>query len=407
MPWLVGTALIHSLAVTEKRGVFKSWTVLLAIAAFSLSLLGTFLVRSGVLTSVHAFASDPARGVFILIFLLLIVGVSLTLFALRAPVVKSRIAFGLWSPETLLLGNNLLLVVAASMILLGTLYPLALDALSGAKMSVGPPYFNALFVPLMGLLMALMAVGVLVRWKDTPVKWLLSMLAPVLVSSAVLAIIAGFAMTDFHWAVLATFLLAAWVMLAGMRDLLDKTRHQGVFKGMRALTRSYWGMQLAHMGIVVLALGVMLSSQNSVERDLRLAPGDSVELGGYMFVFDGVTHVQGPNFTSDVGTIRVLEDGKEVSILHPEKRLYTVQRSTMTEAAIDAGFTRDLYVALGEQLDNGAWAVRVHVKPFVRWIWFGSLITAMGGLLATLDKRYRVKVRSKVSDALGLSEAPV
>ncbi len=222
-----------------------------------------------------------------------------------------------------------------------------------------------------------------------------------------LAIIAGFAMTDFHWAVLATFLLAAWVMLAGMRDLLDKTRHQGVFKGMRALTRSYWGMQLAHMGIVVLALGVMLSSQNSVERDLRLAPGDSVELGGYMFVFDGVTHVQGPNFTSDVGTIRVLEDGKEVSILHPEKRLYTVQRSTMTEAAIDAGFTRDLYVALGEPLDNGAWAVRVHVKPFVRWIWFGGLITAMGGLLATLDKRYRVKVRSKVSDALGLSEAPV
>ena len=407
MPWLVGTALIHSLAVTEKRGVFKSWTVLLAIAAFSLSLLGTFLVRSGVLTSVHAFASDPARGVFILIFLLLIVGVSLTLFAFRAPVVKSRIAFGLWSRETLLLGNNLLLVVAASMILLGTLYPLALDALSGAKMSVGPPYFNALFVPLMGLLMALMAVGVLVRWKDTPVKWLLSMLAPVLISSAVLAIIAGFAMTDFHWAVLATFLLAAWVMLAGMRDLLDKTRHQGVFKGMRALTRSYWGMQLAHMGIVVLALGVMLSSQNSVERDLRLAPGDSVELGGYMFVFDGVTHVQGPNFTSDVGTIRVLEDGKEVSILHPEKRLYTVQRSTMTEAAIDAGFTRDLYVALGEPLDNGAWAVRVHVKPFVRWIWFGGLITAMGGLLATLDKRYRVKVRSKVSDALGLSEAPV
>lgn len=407
MPWLVGTALIHSLAVTEKRGVFKSWTVLLAIAAFSLSLLGTFLVRSGVLTSVHAFASDPARGVFILIFLLLIVGVSLTLFAFRAPVAKSRVAFGLWSRETLLLGNNLLLIVAASMILLGTLYPLALDAVSGAKMSVGPPYFNALFVPLMGLLMALMAVGVLVRWKDTPVKWLLSMLAPVLVSSAALAIIAGFAMTDFHWAVLATILLAAWVLLAGMRDLLDKTRHQGVFKGMRALTRSYWGMQLAHMGIVVVALGVMLSSQNSVERDLRLAPGDSVELGGYMFVFDGATHVQGPNFTSDVGTIRVLEDGKEVSILHPEKRLYTVQRSTMTEAGIDAGFTRDLYVALGEPLDNGAWAVRVHVKPFVRWIWFGGLITAVGGLLATLDKRYRVKVRSKVSEALGLSEAPV
>jgi cytochrome c-type biogenesis protein CcmF len=407
MPWLVGTALIHSLAVTEKRGVFKSWTVLLAIAAFSLSLLGTFLVRSGVLTSVHAFASDPARGVFILIFLLMVVGGSLTLFAVRAPVVKSHVGFGLWSRETLLLGNNLVLVVAASMILLGTLYPLVLDALSGAKMSVGPPYFNALFVPLMGLLMAVMAVGVLVRWKDTPVKWLLSMLAPVLIGSAVLAVIAGFVMADFHWAVLATCLLAAWVLLAGVRDLLDKTRHKGLLKGMRSLTRSYWGMQIAHIGIAVVALGVVLSSQNSAERDLRLAPGDSVELGGYMFVFDGARHVQGPNFTSDRGTIRVLENGKEVTVLHPEKRLYTVQRSMMTEAGIDAGFTRDLYVALGEPLDNGAWAVRVHVKPFVRWIWFGGLITALGGVLAALDKRYRVKVRAKVRDALGLSGAAV
>ncbi|NBB12809.1 heme lyase CcmF/NrfE family subunit [Pseudomonas sp. SLFW] len=407
MPWLVGTALIHSLAVTEKRGVFKSWTVLLAIAAFSLSLLGTFLVRSGVLTSVHAFASDPARGVFILIFLLLVVGGSLTLFAIRAPVVKSHVGFGLWSRETLLLGNNLVLVVAASMILLGTLYPLVLDAMSGAKMSVGPPYFNALFVPLMGLLMVVMAVGVLVRWKDTPVKWLMSMLAPVLVGSAVLAVIAGFAMTDFHWAVLATVMLAAWVLLAGVRDLLDKTRHKGLIKGAGSLTRSYWGMQLAHIGIAVVALGVVLSSQNSAERDLRMAPGDSVELGGYTFVFEGARHVQGPNFTSDEGTIRVLQDGKEVTALYPEKRLYTVQRSMMTEAGIDGGFSRDLYVALGEPLDNGARAVRVHVKPFVRWIWFGGLITALGGLLAALDKRYRVKVRAKVRDALGLSGAAV
>jgi cytochrome c-type biogenesis protein CcmF len=407
MPWLVGTALIHSLAVTEKRGVFKSWTVLLAIAAFSLSLLGTFLVRSGVLTSVHAFASDPARGVFILIFLLIVVGGSLTLFAFRAPVVKSHVGFGLWSRETLLLGNNLVLVVAASTILLGTLYPLVLDAMTGAKMSVGPPYFNALFVPLMGLLMAVMAVGVLVRWKDTPVKWLLSMLAPVLVGSAVLAVIAGFVMTDFHWAVLATCLLAAWVVLAGARDVLDKTRHKGLIKGVGSLTRSYWGMQVAHIGIAVVALGVVLSSQNSAERDLRMAPGESVELGGYQFVFDGATHVQGPNYTSDRGTIRVLEDGKAVTVLHPEKRLYSVQRSMMTEAGIDGGFTRDLYVALGEPLENGAWAVRVHVKPFVRWIWFGGLITALGGLLAALDKRYRVKVRARVRDALGLAGAAV
>ncbi|WP_448652279.1 heme lyase CcmF/NrfE family subunit [Pseudomonas fluorescens] len=406
MPWLVGTALIHSLAVTEKRGVFKSWTVLLAIAAFSLSLLGTFLVRSGVLTSVHAFASDPARGVFILIFLLFVVGGSLTLFALRAPVVKSQVGFNLWSRETLLLGNNLVLVVAASMILLGTLYPLVLDALSGAKLSVGPPYFNALFIPLMGLLMVVMAVGVLVRWKDTPVKWLAGMLMPVLLGSVALAVIAGFAYGDFNWAVLATFLLAAWVLLAGLRDIVDKTRHKGLLKGLPTLTRSYWGMQVAHIGIAVCALGVVLSSQNSAERDLRLAPGESMDLAGYHFIFEGAKHFEGPNFTSDKGTVRVVRNGKEVAVLHPEKRLYTVQSSMMTEAGIDAGFTRDLYVALGEPLGDGAWAVRVHVKPFVRWIWFGGLLTGFGGLLAALDRRYRVKVKSRVREALGLQGAP-
>ncbi|MGC1333388.1 heme lyase CcmF/NrfE family subunit [Pseudomonas sp.] len=405
MPWLVGTALIHSLAVTEKRGVFKSWTVLLAIAAFSLSLLGTFLVRSGVLTSVHAFASDPARGVFILIFLLCVVGGSLTLFALRAPVVKSHVGFGLWSRETLLLANNLVLVVAASMILLGTLYPLAVDALSGAKLSVGPPYFNALFVPLMGLLMVVMAVGVLVRWKDTPLQWLRGMLTPVLIGAVVLAPIGGLLVDNFDWAILTVFALAAWVLLAGARDLFDKTRHKGLLKGARSLTRSYWGMHVAHVGIAVCALGVVLSSSHSAQRDLRMAPGESVDLAGYHFIFDGAQHYQGPNFTSDRGTIRVSKDGKDVTVLYPEKRLYTVQQSMMTEAGIDAGFTRDLYVALGEPLENGAWAVRVHVKPFVRWIWFGGLLTALGGALAATDRRYRVKVRDKVRDVLGLDGA--
>uniref|UniRef100_UPI002403D0AD cytochrome c-type biogenesis CcmF C-terminal domain-containing protein n=2 Tax=Pseudomonas TaxID=286 RepID=UPI002403D0AD len=319
--------------------------------------------------------------------------------------VKSQVGFGLWSRETLLLGNNLVLVVAASMILLGTLYPLVVDAMSGAKMSVGPPYFNALFVPLMALLMVVMAVGVLVRWKDTPVKWLLGMLTPVLIGSAVLAVIAGLALGDFQWAVLATFMLAAWVLLAGVRDLLDKTRHKGLINGARGLHRSYWGMQLAHLGIAVCALGVVLSSQNSAERDLRLAPGQSVELGGYVFVFDGAKHYGGPNFTSDRGSIRVLRDGEQVTELHPEKRLYTVQQSVMTEAGIDAGFSRDLYVALGEPLADGAWAVRVHVKPFVRWIWFGGLLTGLGGVLAATDRRYRVKVKGRVRDALGLSEA--
>ncbi|MFG0380714.1 heme lyase CcmF/NrfE family subunit [Pseudomonas sp. zbq_18] len=405
MPWLVGTALIHSLAVTEKRGVFKSWTVLLAIAAFSLSLLGTFLVRSGVLTSVHAFANDPERGVFILIFLLIVVGSSLALFAVRAPVVKSQIGFALWSRETFLLANNLVLVVAASMILLGTLYPLVLDALTGAKLSVGPPYFNALFVPLMGLLMLVLAVGVLVRWKDTPVKWLRGMLTPVLIGAVVLGFVASWVFGDFHWSVLAVFLLAFWVLLAGVRDLLDKCRHKGLIKGVRSLSSSYWGMQMAHLGIAVCAIGVVLVSHSSAERDLRLAPGESLELGGYVFVFEGAKHFEGPNFTSDKGTVRVLEDGEEVAVLHPEKRLYTVQQMPMTEAGIDAGFTRDLYVALGEPLENGAWAVRVHIKPYVRWIWLGALMMGLGGLLAAFDPRYRVKVRTRVRDVLGLKEA--
>ena len=405
MPWLVGTALLHSLAVTEKRGVFKSWTVLLAIAAFSLSLLGTFLVRSGVLTSVHAFAADPERGTFILIFLLFVVGSSLTLFALRAPVVKSAIGFGLWSRETLLLANNLILIVATAMILLGTLYPLVLDALSGAKLSVGPPYFNALFLPLMAILMLALGVGVLVRWKDTPLNWLGGMLLPVLVASGVLGVAAAFLLGDFHWAVLAACLLAAWVVLAGLRDLLDKTRHKGLLRGIAGLSRSYWGMQFAHLGIAVCALGVVLSSQYNVERDLRMAPGESVEVGGYRFVFDGAEHHEGPNYTADRATVHVIEDGEEIAVLHPEKRLYTVQRMPMTEAGIDPGFTRDLYVALGEPLEDGAWAVRLHVKPFVRWIWLGGLLMAFGGFLAALDRRYRVKVTTRAREALGMTGA--
>ncbi|EME00808.1 heme lyase CcmF/NrfE family subunit [Pseudomonas stutzeri] len=403
MPWLVGTALIHSLAVTEKRGVFKSWTVLLAIAAFSLSLLGTFLVRSGVLTSVHAFATDPERGVFILVFLLMVVGGSLTLFAMRAPVVKSQVGFGLWSRETLLLVNNLLLVVATAMILLGTLYPLLLDALSGAKLSVGPPYFNAMFVPLIGALMVTLGVGILVRWKDTPLKWLLGMLTPVLITSVVLGGLGSLLFGDFNWAVLAVSLLAAWVVIAGIRDLLDKTRHKGLLKGMRSLAPSYWGMHLAHLGLAVCAIGVVLTSHQSAERDLRLAPGESLSLGGYEFVFEGAVHHEGPNFTSDKATIRVLDGNKQIATLHPEKRLYTVQQMPMTEAGIDAGFTRDLYVALGEPLGDGAWAVRVHIKPFVRWIWLGALMMGLGGVLAASDRRYRVKVKTRVREALGMA----
>ncbi|AMR78521.1 heme lyase CcmF/NrfE family subunit [Cupriavidus nantongensis] len=405
MPWLVGAALIHSLAATEKRGVFKSWTVLLAIAAFSLSLLGTFLVRSGVLTSVHAFATDPARGVVALAFLLTIVGGSLALFALRAPTVRSRAAFGVWSRETLLLVNNVLLSVAAAMILLGTLYPLILDALTGAKLSVGPPYFNAMFVPLMALLMATTAVGMLARWKGTPVRWLARMLAPALAAS----LLAGLASATLHaaspWAAATGSVLAVWMLSAGLRDIADKTRHTGRIKGLPGLGRSYWGMQLGHLGFAVSALGIVLTSAGSLERELRMAPGTAVELGGYRFVFEGTARLLGPNYASDRASVRVTRAGREVASLHPEKRFYPVQQATMTEAGIQGGFTRDLFVALGEPLAGGAWAVRVQVKPFVRWIWLGALMMALGGLLAATDRRYRARRLQPAAVAIGIAGA--
>ena len=400
MPWLVGAALIHSLAATEKRGVFKSWTVLLAIAAFSLSLLGTFLVRSGVLTSVHAFATDPARGVFMLVFLLTVVGGSLALFALRAPIVKSQIGFGIWSREALVLVNNLLLSVAAAMILLGTLYPLILDALTGAKLSVGPPYFNALFVPLMALLMVAAAVGMLTRWKETPTHWLARMVFPAMAAGVLIALIAAILSERSRFAVGGACLLAAWMVLAGLRDILEKTRHTGLITGLPMLGRSYWGMHLAHTGFAICALGAVLVTAGSVERNLRMTYGTAVEVGGYEFVFLGTERLSGPNYVTDRGAVRVLSDGIEVAMLHPEKRVYHTQRATMTEAGIKAGFTRDLFVALGEHLTDGGWAVRVQIKPFVRWIWIGALFMALGGLLAATDRRYRARVAASAAGGL-------
>ncbi|MGA4815119.1 cytochrome c-type biogenesis CcmF C-terminal domain-containing protein [Pseudomonas aeruginosa] len=317
--------------------------------------------------------------------------------------VKSQVGFALWSRETLLLLNNLMLVVAASMILLGTLYPLLLDALSGAKLSVGPPYFNAMFLPLMAALMAALAVGVLVRWKDTPSRWLLGMLTPVLVASAVLAAAGSMYFGDFNWAVLAVFLLSAWVVLAGFRDFLDKTRHKGVLAGARSLTRSYWGMQLAHLGIAVCAIGIVLSSQYSAQRDLRMSPRRHRRTGRLPLPLRRREAPRRPNYTSDKGQHPRQPRRQEIATLHPEKRLYTVQSSMMTEAGIDAGFTRDLHVALGEPLENGAWAVRVHVKPFVRWIWFrwpaDGPRRRPGGARPALP----VKVKTRVREALGLA----
>ena len=397
MPWLVGTALIHSLAVTEKRGLFRSWTVLLAIAAFSLSLLGTFLVRSGVLTSVHAFAADPERGLFILIFLELVVGGSLTLYAFRAPTVASPISYELESRESLLLANNLIFAVSAIVVLLGTLFPLLMDALGQGKYSVGPPYFNAVFVPAMALLAPFMAVGPISRWKqDSSKRWLseLGLPAVVCVLVAIAAPLVGVGEVN-SWASLSV-LLAAWLVLGLLRDL--QVRLRGVASGSAVfarLTPSYLGMLMAHFGFALTLIGATFVTQFSAERDLRMEVGDTVTLNGYDFVLDELTVVEGPNYAADRGIFSVSVDEQLFTTLMPEKRRYVASGQIMTEAAIDAGAMRDLYIALGEPLGDGAWSVRVQHKPLVRWIWFGALMIGIGGLTTSFDRRYRRVRRSQ------------
>ncbi len=397
MPWLVGTALVHSLAVTEKRGVFKSWTVLLAIFTFSLSLLGTFLVRSGVLTSVHAFATDPERGFFVLVLLAISIGGSLLLYALRAAHVKSDSSFALLSRETMLLVNNIVLVVVCLMVLLGTLYPLLIDALGMGKISVGPPYFNSLFVPLMALLVLFMSVGTVSRWKQSQAK----QLSLVLWLPALLAVLCGLATPllmdgNFNLLAAAAMALAYWVFFSQLRDMYAKVRSKRRLRdGLRGLSRSYCGMVMAHTGIAALVVGVTMVSLYSEARDLRMAPGDKVEFGQYSFIFDGVREHQGPNYVSDMARIRVLKNGEAYTEMFPEKRFYKVRGDVMTEAAIDGGLFRDLYVAMGESLGDGAWAVRVQHKPFVRWLWLGGLLMTFGGLLAATDPRYRKQARRK------------
>jgi len=394
MPWLVGTALVHSLAVTEKRGVFKSWTLLLAIFAFSLSLLGTFLVRSGVLTSVHAFASDPERGFFILMLLALTVGGSLTLFALKAPSVKSESNFSWLSREVLLLVNNVFLTVMAVTVLLGTLYPLLIDALGQGKISVGPPYFNALFVPIMGTMAVAMGISVAVRWRETSADVILKTLWLPAVVSLVIGLIFPFIYgSGFDVRVFLGISVSLWVISAVVREFISKFRNATTISNkLSQLSMSYYGMMIAHIGVAVTAIGITLVSTYSEERDMRMAKGDSVELAGYLFTFQGTHVVKGPNYMADQATIEVTEDGQFVVILNPEKRRYNVKRNMMTEADIDAELFRDLYVALGEPLNNGeAWAVRVHYKPYVRWLWLGGILMALGGLVTVTDKRYRKK----------------
>jgi len=386
MPWLAGTALIHSLAVTEKRGAFKSWTVLLAIVAFSLSLLGTFLVRSGVLSSVHAFATDPKRGLFILIFLAVVIGGSLALYAWRAPKVGLGARFSLMSRESMLLGNNVMFVVAMLSVLLGTLYPLVLDALGLGKISVGAPYFEAVFVPLMAPVVFLMGVGPLASWKSALAPDLARRLRWAAGVSVVAALVTG-------W-VAGRISLGVASILTDLWERLRPTATQpGLIGRVRQLPRSMAGMMLAHLGVAAFAFGVSMVKTYEVERDVSMRPGDTTELSGYLFTFRGVRDIQGPNYDGVQGLVEVTRGGQPEAVLRPEKRVYRVQRNPMTEAAIDPGPTRDLYVSLGEPVDAGAWIVRVYFKPFVDWIWGGCLLMALGGAVALSDRRYRLKRR--------------
>jgi cytochrome c-type biogenesis protein CcmF len=395
MPWLVATALIHSLAVTEKRGVFKSWTLLLAIFAFSLSLLGTFLVRSGVLTSVHAFASDPERGVFILMFLLLVIGGSLILYALRAPVMKNVASFDWSSREMFLLGNNILLVIVMATVLLGTLYPLIADALGWGKISVGPPYFNAFFLPLMSLLVFLMGWGAMANWKRTRGEIFLRWLSKPMGASLIIGLLMPFVWGEYQFLAAITVWLGSWLTLATLTDVVYKTRNADSFiVGLKKLTPSFYGMVVAHIGVAVTLVGIGLTAIYSEQRDVRMEPGQTVSLSNIDFTFVELKKIRGPNYISDMAIIEVSRDGNFIEQLQPEKRRYLSGGNLMTEAGIAAGLFADIYVAMGEALQGDAWAVRVHVKPFVRWIWLGTIFMALGGLLAVIDKRYRVRKKA-------------
>ena len=417
MPWLVGTALIHSLAVTEKRGGFKMWTALLAILTFSLSLLGTFIVRSGVLSSVHAFASDPARGVFILGFLAMVVGSSLTLFAWRAPRVGLGGTFAPISRESMLLANNVLLVVAAAAVLLGTLYPLVIDALGLGKLSVGPPYFSAVFVPLIAPALFLMGVGPLARWREASAADLTRRLRWAIGVSLASAVVAPLVLG--HWTPMTGLglLLAVWVASTAVLNLVTRLREHPAPRWrtrMAAQPGSYYGMLLAHFGVSVFIVGVTVVSGFQSENDVRMEPGETASVGGYRFQLEAINPITGPNYTAARATVTVTQDGAPVAVLYPERRIYTVSRMPMTEVAIDRGVRRDLYVALGEPVSATAWSIRLHHKPMVNWIWGGCVLMALGGFLAVLDRRYRArsvalqgKAKAVPSIAGGLPVAPL
>lgn len=418
MPWLVGTALMHSLAVTEKRKIFKSWTVLLAISAFSLSLLGTFLVRSGILVSVHSFASDPSRGLFILALLGVVIGGSLTLYALRAPQLKSVGRYEWFSREVMLIGNNLLLTAATMVVLLGTLLPLVHKELGLGSISIGAPFFNQMFIYLVVPFVLLLAMGPLSRWKKQSPMALRNHLLIAFGLSVCAAFLVQASYDQMTYMATLGLVLSFWVLIATVQEIMQRieTRSSNpapVLARLKALTPSHWGMVLGHVGFAVMLIGITLVSNYEKEKDLRMNPGDVVELGGYAFQFTGVKNLVGPNYSGHVGIFDVYTDAtltNKVTHLEAEKRFYPVQRTSMTEAGIDSGISRDLFVALGEQLNNGAWAVRLYIKPFVNWIWAGCLFMAIGGIFSIADKRYRMakvaKVKQRFSGASKKADSP-
>ncbi|MEZ9886017.1 heme lyase CcmF/NrfE family subunit [Vibrio splendidus] len=400
MPWLAGTALMHSLAVTEKRGTFKAWTVLLAISAFSLSLLGTFLVRSGILVSVHAFASDPARGMFILGFLVFVIGGSLLLFAVKGASVRVRGNFDLVSRENALLGNNILLIAALVVVLVGTLLPLVHKQLGLGSVSIGAPFFDMLFFWLMIPFSFLLGIGPLIRWKrDNLSKLIKPMLVSGIFSLGLSALMVTMLADRFSGTAFAGWVMAFWIFFMHGFELHERATHRHTFmKGLTKLPRSHWAMICGHMGLAVTVIGIAMVQNYSIERDVRLATGESYQLEEYSFLFTGVRDKDGPNYDGYIADFEITKEGKYINTLHAEKRFYTTAKSMMTEAAIDRGVTRDLYIAMGERLDdNKSWAVRIYYKPFVRWIWAGSLIMSIGGVIAISDRRYRFRKPTKKS----------
>ncbi|WP_144394914.1 heme lyase CcmF/NrfE family subunit [Pleionea sediminis] len=397
MPWLTGTALIHTLAVSEKRGVFKAWTVFLALITFCLSLLGTFIVRSGVITSVHSFAQDPVRGLFILIFLAIVVIAALTLFIFRAGAVRSTGRYQLLSKESFLLFNNVLLAAALLVVLFGTLFPLIMEAFD-QSVSVGAPYFNLLFPICMLPLLALLGIGHWLHWKNHPVERLLKTARNILFVAIIFLVAMSYWIYSFANTIIwISLFIAFWIISSILYDVVDKTKHgQSRLVALKKLKSSYWGMQLAHSGLAVTLVGIVMVEYNSIEKLIRFAPNDQFEVANYQVTFDGLSKVNGPNYIATRGSFTVNENGKEFKV-HSEKRRYTASGQIMTEAGINPGFSRDVYISLGEKLEGNEWSVRIYIKSFVRWIWFGTILMALGGLLAMSDRRYRLKLKQKIA----------